>query len=345
MSYQHVVVTEFGGPEKLKVVTEQNLPEPAAGEIRVKVLTAGTGFTDTIIRFGQYIDVKDKPPFTLGYDWVGVVDKLGVGVSNLKVGQWVADMPVIGGYTQYLCVDATRVVPIPDTVDPAEAVCMILSYTTAYQMLTRIRDIPTGSVCLVHAAGGAVGTALLELGRLMGLKMYGTASTSKHELVKRLGGIPIDYRSEDFVARIKQETGGQGVDVIFDTLGGKSWARSYQVVKRGGILIGFGALQMTTGEEKTWSVALGFAKLLAFWKLLPDGKATTFYNIQHRRQKLPEEFKADVQALVKLLADGKLKPAVAGRYPLADAANVHRMIDNAEIAGKVVLICNSVDSE
>jgi NADPH:quinone reductase-like Zn-dependent oxidoreductase len=344
MPYQRVVVTEFGGPEKLKVVTESNLPEPAAGQIRVKVLTAGTGFTDTIIRVGQYIDVKDKPPFTLGYDWVGVVDKLGAGVSNLKVGQWVADMPVIGGYTQYLCVDATQVVPIPDTVDPAEAVCMILSYTTAYQMLTRVRDIPKGSVCLVHAAGGAVGTALLELGRLMGLKMFGTASKSKHELVTRLGGIPIDYRNEDFVARIKQETDGQGVDVVFDTIGGKNWARSYQCVKRGGILIAFGALQFTTGEESVLSATLGFAKLLGFWKLIPDGKATTFYNIHHRRQKLPAEFAQDVQALMKLLVDGKLKPAVAGRYPLADAANVHRMIDKAEIAGKVVLICNSTDN-
>jgi len=340
MPYQHVIVTEFGGPEKLKVVTEPNLPEPEPGQIRVKVLTAGTGFTDTIIRVGQYVDVKDKPPFTLGYDWVGVVDKLGAGVSNLKLGQWVADMPVIGGYTQYLCVDATRVVPIPDTVDPAEAVCMILSYTTAYQMLTRVRDIPKGSVCLVHAAGGAVGTALLELGRLMGLKMYGTASQSKHALVKQLGGIPIDYRSEDFVARIKQETNGKGVDVIFDTLGGKSWARSYKCIKRGGMLIGFGALQMTTGEESTLSVVLGFAKLLALWKLIPDGKATTFYNIHHRRQKLPDEFKQDVQALMKLLAEGKLKPVVAGRYPLTEAAKVHRMIDKAEIAGKAVLVCN-----
>lgn len=342
MPYQHVIVTEFGGPEKLKVVTEPNLPEPGPNQIRVKVLAAGTGFTDTIIRVGQYVDVKDKPPFTLGYDWVGIVDKLGVGVSNLRVGQWVADMPVIGGYTQYLCVDATRVVPIPDTVDPAEAVCMILSYTTAYQMLTRVRSIPKGSVCLVHAAGGAVGTALLELGRLQGLKMVGTASKGKHELVKQLGGIPIDYRSEDFVERISKETNGQGVDVIFDTLGGKSWARSYKCVKRGGMLIGFGALQMTTGEESTLSVVLGFAKLLALWKLIPDGKATAFYNIHHRRQKLPDEFTADVQVLMKLLVDGKLKPAVAGRYPLADAANVHRMIDKAEIAGKAVLICNSV---
>lgn len=340
MPYQHVIVTEFGGPEKLKVVTEPHLPEPAAGQIRVKVLAAGTGFTDTIIRVGQYIDVKEKPPFTLGYDWVGVVDKLGAGVSDLRVGQWVADMPVIGGYTQYLCVDATRVVPIPDTVDPAEAVCMILSYTTAYQMLTRVRNIPKGSVCLVHAAGGAVGTALLELGRLMGLKMYGTASPAKHDLVRQLGGIPIDYRREDFVERIRQETGGQGVDVIFDTLGGRSWARSYRCVKRGGILIGFGALQMTTGEENALSVMWGFAKLLGLWKLIPDGKATTFYNIHHRRQKLPDDFRQDVQALMQLLAAGKLKPAVAGRYPLTEAAKVHCLIDKAEIAGKAVLICN-----
>jgi NADPH:quinone reductase-like Zn-dependent oxidoreductase len=130
------------------------------------------------------------------------VDKLGAGVESLVVGQSVADMPVIGGYTQYLCVAADQVVPAPDGLDPAQAVAMILSYTTAYQMLTRVRTLKPGSSCLVHVAGGAVGTALLELGREMGLTVYGTASEGKHELVRQFGAIPIDYRNEDFVERV-----------------------------------------------------------------------------------------------------------------------------------------------
>lgn len=204
MSYEYITLKEFGGPEQLQLDTAADVPEPGPGpgEIRVRVLTAGTGFTDTIIRQGQYVGVKEKPPFIPGYDWFGVVDKLGAGVESPVVGQSVADMPVIGGYTQYLCAAADQVVPAPDGLDPAQAVAMILSYTTAYQMLTRVRTLKPGSSCLVHAAGGAVGTALLELGREMGLTVYGTASEGKHELVRQFGAIPIDYRNEDFVERV-----------------------------------------------------------------------------------------------------------------------------------------------
>lgn len=337
MSYKHVIVAEFGGADKLKVVEEPALPEPSANEVRVKVLAAGTGFTDTIIREGQYVDVKDKPPFTLGYDWFGIVDKVGSAVTDFKEGQFVADMPVIGGYTEYLCVAADQIVPAPEGLDPAEAVCMILSYTTAYQMLTRVRDLKPGSKCLVHAAGGAVGTALLELGKVMGLDMYGTASSGKKDLVESFGATHIDYRNDDFVERTIALTGG-GADVIFDTIGGKNWSRSYKALAKGGILIAFGALQVTSGEEKIPSLLWGFAKLLGLWKLLPDGKDSTFYNIHTRRGKLPEEFKEDVQSLFKLLKDGKLKPAVADRLPLVEAAQAHKRIDKAEVLGKIVLL-------
>lgn len=340
MSYKRVTLSAFGGPESLELQTIEGLPEPAAGEIRVRVLTAGTGFTDTIIRQGQYVGVKEKPPFTPGYDWFGVVDKLGPGVEGLEVGQFVADMPVIGGYTQYLCVDADRVVSAPDGLDPAQAVAMILSYTTAYQMLTRIRTLEPGSTCLVHAAGGAVGTALLELGREMGLIMYGTASESKHDLVRSFGATPIDYRGEDFVERVLQETGGKGVDAVFDTIGGKNWSRSYRCVSRGGILIAFGALQLTTGKERVPSLLWGFFKLLAGWRMIPDGRATEFYNIQTRREKEPGQFKEDVSALFSMLRDGQLEPALHAVVPLDDVVAVHRMIDNAEVAGKVVLRCD-----
>jgi NADPH:quinone reductase-like Zn-dependent oxidoreductase len=340
MHYKRVMLTKFGGPENLHVETVDGLPEPAAGEIRVRVLAAGTGFTDTIIRRGQYVDVKDKPPFVPGYDWFGVIDKLGSGVTGLTVGQSVADMPVIGGYTQYLCAKASEVIPAPAGLDPAEAVAMILSYTTAYQMLTRIRKLEPGATCLVHAAGGAVGTALLELGALMGLTMYGTASHGKHALVRRYGGVPIDYRAEDFVARILADTQGQGVDMVFDTIGGKNWARSYRCVKKGGVLVAFGALQLTTGQETVPSLLLGFFKLLVGWRLLPDGRSSMFYNIHTRRKKHPDEFRADVMALFELLKAGKLKPAIAEVAPLTEVVAVHRRIDSADIAGKVVLDCS-----
>lgn len=339
MNYQRVILKAFGGPEQLQLEQVSGLPRPGPGQVRVKVLSAGTGFTDTVIRRGQYPGVKTKPPFVPGYDWYGVIDELGPGVTGLTPGQAVADMPVIGAYTQYLCVDADRVVPAPEGLDPAPAVAMILSYTTAYQMLTRLKQLEPGMSCLVHAAGGAVGTALLELGRQMGLVMYGTASSPKHELVRSLGGIPIDYRQQDFAAVIARETDGAGVDIVFDTIGGANWARSYRCVKPGGLLVGFGALQLTTGEERLPSLLWGFTRLLGLWKFLPDGRATTFYNIQSRRERFPGEFQEDVQTLFEMLRQGLLRPAIAGTARLADAADVHRRIDKADIAGKVVLLC------
>lgn len=339
MAWQRIELAAFGGPEQLRVVTDTALPEPAPGQVRVRVLAAGTGFTDTIIREGQYVGVKQKPPFTPGYDWYGMVDALGAGVSGLAVGDPVADMPVIGGYTQYLCVDAERVVRCPHGLDPAEAVCMVLSYTTAWQMLKRECTLAPGDWILVHAAGGAVGTALLELARLRGLRVIGTASQAKHTLVRHFGATPIDYRSEDFVARTLEISGG-GVKAVFDTIGGRNWSRSYRCLARGGTLVGFGALQLTTGEEAVPALLWGFAKLLGLWKLLPDGRHSRFYNIQTRREQKPAEFREDLAELMQLLRDGKLSPAVADRVPLAQAADAHRRIDAAEIAGKVVLICD-----
>lgn len=339
MQWKHIDISAFGGPEAMQIITENELPKPAPGQIRAKVLTAGTGFTDTIIRQGQYVDVKDKPPFTLGYDWFGVVDELGEGVDQFKPGDFVADLSVIGGYTQFICVDAEQVIPCPAGLNPAEAVCMILSYTTAYQMLTRECSLQAGDSVLVHAAGGAVGTALMELGREMGLKVYGTASKGKHGLLERFGANPIDYKTEDFVTRIKQETNGKGVDAVFDTIGGAYWSRSYQCLAKGGKLVGFGALQLTTGEEKLPTLLMGFAKLMLLWKLVPDGKSSSFYNILGRRKKKPAEFKEDVATLMQWLKAGKLSPAIAAIRPLTDAADVHRQLDKGEIAGKVILDC------
>src|SRR5262249_37312796 len=155
-----------------------------------------------------------QPPFTPGYAMVGVVDHLGPGTeaSGLAVGQGVAALTFYGSYSQYICAPARELVPMPAGLDPAEAVCLVLNYVAAYQMLHRVAHAMGGERILVHGAAGGVGTAFLELGQLDGLDMYGTASKAKHDLIVRLGATPIDYRSEDFVARIAAMTSGQGVD-------------------------------------------------------------------------------------------------------------------------------------
>src|SRR5690554_5613285 len=144
MSYKRIIISRFGEPDVMEVVQESSLPEPKPGEVRVKVLKTTANFTDMVIRKGKYPEVKTKPPFSLGYDMVGVVNKLGEGVSGLQVGDRVADLTVIGAYSEFICLPGAKLTKLPDAIDTSEAVALILSYTTAYQMLHRIAKIKIG---------------------------------------------------------------------------------------------------------------------------------------------------------------------------------------------------------
>ncbi len=334
MSYKKVILNEFGGPEVLQVVTEENLPEPGAGEVRVKVLAASATFTDTLVRKGIYYGFKETPPLSPGYDMVGVVDKLGAGVTGLKIGQMVADLTVWGAYNQYMLRPASGLVPVPAGLNPAEAVSMVLSYVTAYQMLHRVAQIRRGQTILVHGAGGAVGTALLQLGALLDLTMYGTASAAKRDLVEGLGAIHIDYAAEDFLQRV--QTGG-GCDAVFDFIGGEHFKRSFQSLKKGGTLVAYGFYDNAMG--KGGNVPVDFAKV-ALWNILPNGRKARTYSIGDLRKKHPDWFKKDLAALFDLLAEGKVKPVIARRMKLEEAAEAHRLIERAAVQGRIVLMVN-----
>ena len=205
MKYKHIMIPRFGGPENL-LLLEDELLEPRANEVRVKVLAAGVSFADILLREGVHPESWNlgKTPFTPGWDIVGVVDKLGDKVSKWQSGQMVAALPIIGGYAEYISLPSNELVPVPAGLDPAEAVSLVLNYTTAYQMLHRCAHIKPGEIILINGgAAGGVGTALLQLGKLVNLKkMYGTASYGKHDIVFSLGGIPIDYKSVYLVQEI-----------------------------------------------------------------------------------------------------------------------------------------------
>lgn len=339
MSYLRVVIDEYGGPELLRLVAEASPLEPGPGQVRVRVMAAGTGFTDTAIRRGNYPDKNRHLPFTPGYDLVGEVEKLGPGVTGLTVGQWVADMSVIGGYSQYCVLPAANLVPIPKTLDPAEAACLPLAYMTAYQMLVRLRQFRPGDRVLIQGASGAVGTALVDLGHCMGLNMVGTCSLGKFDLVRRLGATPLDYRRADMIDEALRLSDG-GFDGIFDAIGGHShWARMMGCLRPGGWLIGYGAHYIARGEDSMASVLWGFAKVFLWWSwACRNGQRATFYHIQHRRRKKPDEFKEDLDRLAGMLARGEIHPVVAERRPLADARVVHEAIDAGRISGKVILL-------
>jgi len=345
MPWQHLRISRFGGPEVLQMAEESTIPEPAVGEVRIKVLAAGTGFTDTMIRRGRYPDFKGPLPFTPGYELVGIVEKVGAGVLSPREGELVADLCVVGGYAQYAIRPARFLVPIPDGVDPAEAVCIPLAYLTAFQMLTRCRKLPPSAVILVIGASGTVGTALLDLARHLGLKAIGTSSAPNLSLIERFGATAIDYRAGDFVASVRRLTAGSaGVDIAFDAIGGAHFSRSFACLAPGGLLVGYGSQTMAVGRESLIAAGLGLVRL-KLWNALSflfGGRRAVFYSITARRTTHAEEFKADMAALFQMLRAGAIQPAVIERLPLSVASEVHARIDKGGLGGKIVLLPWSV---
>src|SRR5918994_7196674 len=229
--YKRVVISRLGGPEVLQL-REEELPEPGLGEVRVRILATGVSYADLLMREGVHPETP-RTPFTPGWDLVGVVDKLGVDVSALEPVQMVAALPVRGAYAEFICLPQEELVPVPGGLDPAEALVVVFNYVTAYQMMRRSVRVKPGQRVLIHAAAGGIGTALLQLGRLVDLEMYGTAAGRKHELVSSLGATPIDYQHVDFVEEILRLT-GDGVDVVFDGIGGTHLWRSLKTLRSGG---------------------------------------------------------------------------------------------------------------
>jgi NADPH:quinone reductase len=221
--HTRIIVTHYGGPDTLRVV-EEACPEPKDGEVRVRVLAAGVSAPDIMMREGIHPETPPVP-FTPGWDLVGVVDRLGAGVSGIEPAQLVAALPIHGAYAEFVCLPQRELVPVPAGLDAAEAVSLVLNYVTAYQMLHRSGKVRSGQRVLIHGAAGGVGTALLQLGRLAGLEMYGTCSARDAAAVSELGGIPIDYKHQDFVTEIHRQT-SEGVDVVFDSIGASAAAIS-----------------------------------------------------------------------------------------------------------------------
>lgn len=344
MSCQSIVINRFGGPDVLELVEQAEPPEPGPGEVRIKVLAAGTGFTDTFIRRGRYPGANKKPfPITLGYDAVGTVDRLGPGVTSLQVGQMVADLCITGGYAQYAVRPANVLVPVPDGIDPGVAVCVPLAYMTAWQMLTRCCRLAEGDTILVVGASGTVGTALLELAAHLKLKAIGTASAAHLPVIARHGATPIDYREGDFVVAVRALTasrGAAGVNAAFDAIGGAHFRRSFACLAPGGMLVGYGSQTMAIGGEGLPAAALGLARL-KLWQAAPflfGGRTARWYAITDHRAAHPDAFAADMAELFAMIQAGAIRPEVIDRLPLSAARDVHTRIDRGGLGGKIVLL-------
>ena len=338
MRNRRVVVRAFGGPEVLEIV-EDEVPAAGRGEARVRVLAADVGFSDVNIRRGRYPG-GPRPPFTPGYAIVGVVDALGAATSGLEVGQSVGALTFVGGYSQSIVLPAAELVPMPVGLDPAEAVTLVFNYLAAYQMLHRSARVTSGQRILVHGGGGGLGTAFLELGRLAGLVMYSTASQAKHGLVSSFGATPIDYRSEDFVARVTELTGGAGVDAAFDPMGSAHLRLTARTMRRGGALVAYGYYAAAARGRNAVLDVLAQYLDLARWRLPPRRLRVSFYDTRPTKVKHPDWYQRDLGELSGLLATGRLHPVIADRIPLEGVVEAHRRIERADVEGRLVILPN-----
>jgi NADPH2:quinone reductase len=347
MRHTRIIVTHYGGPEELQVV-EEECPEPQEGEVRVRVLAAGVSLPDLMMREGMHPETP-RLPFTPGWDLVGVVERLGAGVSGLAPGQRVAALPITGAYAECVCLPPRELVPVPAGVDAAEAVSLVLNYVTAYQMLHRSAHVRSGQRVLIHGAAGGVGSALVQLGRLAGLEMYGTCSSRGVSAVSDLGGIPIDYQHQDFVTEMHRRM-GEGVDVVFDGIGGPHIWRSREALRPGGRVVAYGLTASLrggrlasgrSGRRHRFRRLAIFGVYIAGGWLLPGRKRVVPYSIQWLKRLRPAWFRQDLLALLDLLHQQKIQPLIAQRLPLAEARHAHELLGQGGVTGKIVLVSNA----
>jgi len=345
MRHKRVIVTHYGGPEVIRVI-EEDVPIPKAGEIRVKVLAAGVSLPDVLAREGVHPETP-RVPYTPGWDLIGTVDQLGEGVTGFELRQTVAAMPIHGCYAQYVCVPQRKLMPVAGGLDAAQAVAVVLNYITAYQMLHRSAKARLGQRMLIHGASGGVGSAILQLAKLAGVEMYGTCSAQGAAVVRELGGIPIDYKNVDFVREIHRLT-GDGVDAVFDGIGGDNLWRSRDALREGGRVVTYGFQskmrggRMASGSEGRHpireSAELGWFILRNCFKT--GRKSMVPYSIQWLMRLKPATFRHDLLTLLDLLKQGKIKPLIAQRLPLEEARRAHEMLGEGGVLGKIVLLPN-----
>jgi synaptic vesicle membrane protein VAT-1 len=332
-------ITRPGGPDALEV-RDTAEPDPAPGQVRIRVHAAGLCFADVMAAQGLYPDAP-KPPCVVGYEVAGVIDALGDDRPGHAVGQRVLAMTHFGGHADVVCVPAEQALPIPDAMSFETAAALPVNYLTAHRMLFRVAGIRPGERVLVHMAAGGVGTAVLQLCRTVDdLEVFGTASAAKHEVLRAEGcAHPIDYHTTDYAAEVRRLTGGQGVDVVLDPLGGHDWRKGLNLLRPGGRLVAFGFANLASGPRRRpvhlASQLLGIP-LLTPLQLMNHNRTVSGVNVG-RLWEQAAALSEELLTVLSLWNQGQIKPRIDGSYPFTEAAAAHRRLLQRQNVGKILL--------
>jgi NADPH:quinone reductase-like Zn-dependent oxidoreductase len=328
--------SKAAGPDSFEL-RATDIPEPAAGQARVRVEAAGVSYGDLLFQRGV-VPGGPKPPFVPGCDLTGVVESVGAGVTGVRPGDRVTALVESGGYSTAVNLPAERLVPVPADADPVQVAAVTLNYFIAWQMLHRVARVQPGQRIVVHGASGGVGLAFLQFAeQIGGLTVWGTCSAANADLVRAHGAIPIDYRTQDFVPVV--EAAGDAVDAVFDPIGGTHFRRSYRLLRPGGRLVAYGQNDaLRNGRNNLRVGAIGFLGGVVAPKLVPDGRQTGFYNAWSLEKSQPQAYREDLTEVLAQLAAGRITPRSTSVLPLREAAKAFQALEDG-VAGKIVLDC------
>jgi len=332
--------TGTGGTDVL-AVRETADPQPGAGQVRIRVEASGLNFAEVMARQGLYPDAP-KPPCVLGYEVAGVVDALGPDVSSPPVGTRVLALTRFGGHADVVCVPAEQAIAIPDVLEFTAAAAIPVNYITAYHMLFRVANLQPRERVLIHMAAGGVGIAALQLCRTVeGVVTFGTASAGKHDVLRAEGcAHPIDYRSTDYAARVRELTNGEGVDIVLDALGGGDWRTGMRLLRPVGRLVAFGFANLAQGEKRSLFRLVRHGLQVPRYTpltLMNRNLSISGVNIGHLWRQA-DLLRSELAAVLDLWQRGLVRPRVDEVFPFDEAGAAHRRITERRNIGKVVLV-------
>jgi NADPH:quinone reductase len=318
-----IQITQLGGPEELKLA-DAPTPVPAAGEALVRIAATGVNFIDVYFRTGLY---KADLPFTPGSEAAGTVESVGEGVDTLKPGERVAYAMVRGSYAQYAVVPADKLVKLPDHVDFPTAAAAMLQGMTAHYLTHSTFALKKGDVALVHAAAGGTGSLIVQMAKMLGATVIGTAGSDEKAAIAKQAGADevIVYTRQDFVAEVKRITNGRGVDVVYDSVGVSTFLKGLDTLRPRGMMVLFG---QSSGAVAPFDPGI----------LNPKGSLyLTRPSLAHYATTRSElEWRAG--DVLNWIDEGKLKLRIDRTYPLAQAADAHRDLEGRKTAGKLILL-------
>jgi NADPH2:quinone reductase len=320
-----IAISSFGGPD---VMTQRDMPKPAPGpgQVLVRVQCAGVNFIDVYKRTGLYPSAS--LPTILGQEIAGVVEAVGEGVPQTCIGSRVAALSESGGYAEYAVVPETSIVTVPEGVTSELAAAVLLQGMTAHYLARSTYPLQRGDVCLVHAAAGGVGLLLVQLAKRTGATVFACVSSEEKAARARDAGadVTIDYTKEDFAARIRAETGGEGAHVVYDSVGQSTFHKSLAALRVRGMLVSFG---QSSGPVEPFDIQTLAASGSVF---------LTRPRLGHYTRTL-EELRWRAGDVFGLVASGELKVTIHNVYSLADAQTAHRDLESRKTSGKLLLSC------